>query len=425
MAQAAGLAYARGAGGADFVSRYSDLFAAGVIANGVIALRLAGARWFWVPLALAWGTVAAVGLHSVNTTGHAHYFHEHSAGRAAFRESAITAYLRNHNSQALVSDEGRGLVYPDPATVTRLLDDPRFVRLLPDRITLASRAPGPGAGLAEQWKLWLALGGLLALAALTDRPASSPATALPAGASPLVPCALLSAGALGAVLLWPRPWAWRQSERWENLLYPTTALRDLRYEFVTATTYPIDRLDGAANLAPESLRNLFVGTHLDGPDFTGTARSQPFTLESPGSWCLSLAFRPRRATRSIWSWTAAARAPLPPCAARCHLRAISGSGWSKSARGAAAPRDSCSATVALATKAGSPWPRHNQRRTPLPPEASPRRGRPSARSRHARRSSPHWSWVLPESPSPLCPPAAVPNPQRLDRVSAGQPPRGA
>ncbi len=281
IAQAAAFALARNGGGAEFASRHADLLALGVIANGVIALRLAGARWFWAPVALAWGAAVIFGLHALNTTGAVREFHEHSAGLAAFRENAVTAYVRHGNAKALTSEEGRHLIYSEPATITRLLDDRRFTALLPRRITLSGSAPNLGYLIAAQWKFWLALGGLLTITGLAGRPKATLAPALPDGASPLLPCALLGAGALGAFLLWPRPLAWEPIERRDALVYPANALRELRYEFVTATSYPVERLDGAANLSPESLRNLFVGTHLDGPDFTGTVRSQPFTLTSP------------------------------------------------------------------------------------------------------------------------------------------------
>lgn len=280
-AQAAGIAGASG-GTAELMSRHADLLALGVIANGVMALRLVGARWFWAPVALAWGIVVLLGLHALNTTGPTREFHERSAGLAAFRENAVTAYVRSRNAKALTSEEGRRLIYSAPATITRLLDDRRFTALLPRHVTLSGSAPNLGYFIADQWKFWLVLGGVLTIAGLAARPTATLAPILPGGASPLVPCALLGAGALGAFLLWPRPFAWDAIERRDALVYPATPLRELRYEFVTETSYPVDRLDGAANLSPESLRNLFVGTHLDGPDFTGTVRSQPFTLNS--SW---------------------------------------------------------------------------------------------------------------------------------------------
>lgn len=281
VAQSAGLAYARGAGGADFVSRYSDLFAVGVIANGVILLRLAAARKRWAALTPAWLGVVALGLHTVNTTGHTQYFHEHSAARAAFRENAVTAYLRNHNAKALTSEEGRGLIYPDPAAVMRLLDDPQFAALLPGRVTLQGSGPTWGALVSERWAWWLGLGVVLAGAGFIARRTPPAREPMPEPRSTALPWAALALLTGGAFLLWPRPLAWSQAERWESLLVPPGALTDLTYTFATATDYPPSRLEGAARLHPESLRNLFFGTHLDGPGFTGTARSASFKLDAP------------------------------------------------------------------------------------------------------------------------------------------------
>lgn len=281
VAQCAGIAYARGGVAADFVSRYSDLVAVGVIVNGVLLLRLAAAQRRWIAVAAAWFVAVGAGLHAVNTTGHAHYFHEHSAGRAGFRENAITAYVRQHNDKALTSEDGRALIYPDPAAVKRLLDEPRFAALLPGRLTLQSSFPSLGAVVTAGWPWWLALGAVLAASAFAARSAPADRLAIPDATAPLVPWIVFTIGAAGAFLLWPRPFTWSQQERWEHLVYPASAVRELRYEFISKSAYPNDRLDGAAELAPESLRNLFVGTRLDGADFTGSAQSQPFKLESP------------------------------------------------------------------------------------------------------------------------------------------------
>jgi hypothetical protein len=282
VANAAAIAFARGGSAADFVSRYSDLAAVGVIVNAVLLVRLVAAQRAWLLLAAAWMIVVAGGLRMVNTSGHAAYFHEHSAARAAFRENAITAYVRNHNTKALTSEEGRGLIYPDPAAVTALLDDRRFVQLLPRRVTLAGSAPDLGAVISEQWKFWLTLG--LGLAALTiGARFSIPATpTLTLPVSSPWPAAAFGVLAFGSLLFWPRPFAWDSTERWESLLLPRNAQTDLRYEFASPTNFPNERLEGASGLAPEALRNIFFGTHLDGPGFVGDVRSSPFVIQS--SW---------------------------------------------------------------------------------------------------------------------------------------------
>lgn len=287
VAQAAGLAYGRGADGMDFVSRYSDLFAVGVIANAAIVLRLQAAARSWRTLGLvavaAWLGYVSFGLHRVNTVGHAAYFHEHSAGRAALRREVVQAYLATRDITVLARSEARDLIYPDPRTVATLLDREDFAALLPASV----RDPGgdnPGAGgrIARAWAwvgaagLFLLLGSGLARARLTPHNPPDPMPTLDRRAVAWL--GGMTVAATAALFLWPRPWVWNQAERWERLVYPNPGLIEPAFAFASAAEYPPERITGAAGLAPESLRNLFYGSHLDGPDFTGVIVSTPFAI---------------------------------------------------------------------------------------------------------------------------------------------------
>jgi len=278
-AQAAGLAFARGAIGPDFVSRYGDLYALGAVANGAILLRLAGDARRWILPGLAWGAAVAWGLLFINTYGHTAYFHARSAERAAFRRAAVSEYILKKDDTKLRSLEARQLIYPDPTTVMRQLDDPRFVALLPGTVRGAS-FPGWAHLFATQWMLLLAVGGVLAWT-VVRLPVAPPVTPLASGGSPAWPLTILTAASAAALLLWPRPTAWNQEERWTQLLFPATPWREVAMRFEGASPYPDERLWGAAALSPESLRNIFRGTHVDGPDFTGRVVSDAFRLDSP------------------------------------------------------------------------------------------------------------------------------------------------
>ena len=74
-AQAAAFAFARGGGYIGFVSRYGDLLALGVTANGIALWRLAQASRSWrvlpaAVLALVWLATVAQGLQLISTRGH-------------------------------------------------------------------------------------------------------------------------------------------------------------------------------------------------------------------------------------------------------------------------------------------------------------------------------------------------------------------
>lgn len=282
IVQSAGLALARGAVGADFVSRYSDLFALGFALNAVIILRwaFAGNRLALLGGAV-WLTVAIGGLHTVNSSGHTRYFHEHSAGRAAARREAVTGYLRTGDSSWLTSETARSLVYPDPATVTQLLDQPQFVALLPSTLR-GQNSPGGAVLIARGWWLFLAVGLFLLTAGL--RRATEPvthATREPWAATraDAVMPGSMAALALGMLALWSMPFDFDQPRRWTKLIAPE-ATSALEFEFATPAGFPHERLVGAAGIGAEHLRNLFFGTSPDGPGFTGVVRSRPFVIGS-------------------------------------------------------------------------------------------------------------------------------------------------
>lgn len=275
----AGIAYARGAIGADFVARYSDLFAVDVVANGVVLLRLAASHRAWLPVGTAWLAAVALGLHTLNTTGHTAYFHAHAAARAEFRRAAVAAYVQQGDLAALASESGKALVYPDAEAVRRLLDDPRLVRLLPESV-LGGATDVWTRTLMESWPLLVLLGLGLAGRAyprLGNRVHPPPATGRP----PFRVWLVIGATAAAAAGSWPRPFSWDSHERRQRLLLPADAIPEFALSFTTPSRYPPERLFGAAALWPEATRNIFSGTHIDGPDFTGTVRSGAFTVQSP------------------------------------------------------------------------------------------------------------------------------------------------
>ena len=296
-AQAVAFAYARGSYGG-FVSRYGDLLALGVIANGVALWRLgatgpAASRLLVAVLALGWGGAVAQGLTEINVQGHTGYFHDHSARWAAARREAVRQYLATGRLDALAGAEVRTILYPAPAEVAEVLQQPGVVAMLP-----ASVRPGTartrGDSLADilrelrGWAGGLAIGGgvlLLAGVFLTaraggprvpDAPLPPPAWGLAGSAAGLL---ALGAGAL--LFLWPRPFEFRLERRWAPFLRPPGTLTGMSFHIVTDTTYPRDNLEGGAALWPEKFRNIFSGTHIDGPAFTGAAEGTPFRLDSP------------------------------------------------------------------------------------------------------------------------------------------------
>ncbi len=296
-AQAAAFAYARGSY-IGFVSRYGDLLALGVLANGVACWRLLPCCAHWSRLllatfALGWCGLIGFGLKNINSQGHTLYFHEHSSLWSQQRREAVHQYLTTKDQSVLATPETRAVLFPDPAEVARLLDHPALAALLPASV----RPNGPktsgdffsqcghdlrayGMELAYSGALLLLTGVLLGWRRNESPPA--PITLLPANTNttPLV-LTVLALGSGALLFLWPQPFKFNSDHRWAQFLAPAGTVSDLSFHLSSKTSYANDRLTGGAALWPEDFRNTFFGTHIDGPAFTGQAESTPFSLTSP------------------------------------------------------------------------------------------------------------------------------------------------
>lgn len=297
-AQAVAFAYARGSY-AGFVSRYGDLLALGVLANGVALWRLLsmdGWRWrlFIAVIAAAWAAAVGIGLRKINTEGHTKYYHEHSAAWSQLRSETVRQYLSTKDPAHLSGPDQRSLLFPDPALVQTVLDQPRLAPLLSANVQSPDTTPARARFLSDftrdlrSWWAELAWSGgllLLAGAVLTAQagtrqmaPRISP---IPSDHSAWIVFGLLSAGSAGLLLCWSQPLEFRTERRWAPLLSPPGTLGGLSFRIVTETTFQKDNLTGAAALWPEDFRNRFFGTHIDGPGFIGVVESSSFRIEAP------------------------------------------------------------------------------------------------------------------------------------------------
>ena len=296
VAQAAAFAFARGGGYIGFTSRYGDLLALGVAANAIALWRLWSASRSWrtwcaTGLVLAWLATLAPGLQYVSTRAHTEYFHEHSALWSLFRRDAVRQYLADRDIAHLSSPDVRSALYPNPALVAEILDQPGLAELLPVSLRPnATRARGDffSAAAARVRTLWAAFAavGIIVLllgAWLTSPAATAPVPELTLGYDPWrwPLLGLLAVTAAGLVFLWPKPLEFSAEKRWLALLAPRGTVEGLSFHITTETTYPKDNLTGGANLWPGDFRNLFYGTHIDGPGFIGAAQSSPFPITSP------------------------------------------------------------------------------------------------------------------------------------------------
>jgi hypothetical protein len=296
VAQAAAFGFARGGGYIGFVSRYGDLLALGVVANGIALWRLWQASRAWraaaaTLLALGWLATLAPGLAYISTRAHTEYFQEHSAVWARLRRDAVREYLADHDVAHLSSTEVRAVLYPNPAMVAAALDQPGLADLLPVSLRPhASRARGDfvSAAAARVRSLWAALaaaGGIVFLLGLwlTRQTGPVPDPALGFHADPwrgaLLGLLAVAAGCL--VFLWPKPLEFSAEKRWLALLAPRGTITGLTFHITTKTAFNPDNLTGGANLSPGDFRNLFYGTHIDGPGFIGVAQSSAFPIASP------------------------------------------------------------------------------------------------------------------------------------------------
>ena len=297
VAQAAAFAFARGGNYIGFVSRYGDLLALGLVANGVALWRLWHGSRAWRAaligvLALGWIGLLAPGLVQISTRGHTQYFHEHSEQWALVRREAVWRYLSSKDLGALSTLEVRQSLYPDPEVVAQVLDQPGLAALLPASLR-PDETPVRGdffssadARIRSLWGTFAATAVLLLLLALVlarrDAAPPAPTPALGVGPDPwswpILAALALASGAL--IFLWPKPLEFSPEKRWLALLNPP-GTREVSFRFTTTTTYPDARLIGGAALMPGDFRNRFFGTHVDGPDFTGSAQSSVFPLSSP------------------------------------------------------------------------------------------------------------------------------------------------
>jgi len=296
VAQTAAFAYGRSGGYVGFVSRYGDLLSLGVLANGLALWRILQAGRCWRPLlavlAVGWLAAFGPGLKWISTRAHTEYFHGHAAQWSALRRDAVKTYLTTKDASKLSSEDVRGVLYPDPAVVTAVLDQPGLRELLP----VSVRPEGPpqrgdiiGAFATYVRNLWPTLVTtaivlfLLGAGFTAANRETAPAAASgfwPAGWYLPLPITLTLLTALG-IFFWPMPLQFRGEKRWGNMLAPPDAVANLSFLITTPTTYKVDNLTGGAALWPEDFRNTFYGTHIDGPGFKGRAQSSLFPIHSP------------------------------------------------------------------------------------------------------------------------------------------------
>ncbi|MEO6994390.1 MAG: hypothetical protein ABI273_12220 [Lacunisphaera sp.] len=296
IAQAAAFAYGRSGGYIGFVSRYGDLLSLGVLANAFALWRLLQGLRSWRPftvlLCVGWLAAFTIGLKWISTRAHTEYFHEHAAAWGALRRDAVKDYLVNHDASRISSADVRAVLYPDPAIVTAVLDQPGLRNLLP----VSLRPAGPRergdfisavAGYVRaEWPTLMETAALLFLAGVGFT-LGSPRSIVPAGPGfpadrgriPLL--ATLAALTGAGIFLWPMPLQFHGTKRWSQMLVPPGVVTGLSFHITTPTTYPVDNLTGGAALWPEAFRNTFYGTHIDGPAFKGRAQSSLFPINSP------------------------------------------------------------------------------------------------------------------------------------------------
>ena len=93
--------------------------------------------------------------------------------------------------------------------------------------------------------------------------------------------AIIGGTALATAFVLANPFAFDASKRWQHLLGGDQALKGLTFAFTTRSPFGPERLQGAAPIMPELLRNNFYGTAPEGPALTGTMVSSPFVLTKP------------------------------------------------------------------------------------------------------------------------------------------------
>jgi hypothetical protein len=292
--QAAALAFGRTGDNNDFVSRYGDLLFLGVLAGALAWCRLVPRGGWQRTLLLGglvpWTALVLAGLVRNSTEGHAHYFHLNAEAWSNVRRSAVQSYLATGDHAPLEDVTARGVLYHDPKLVARVLDQAGFRELLPAGVNPGSPPTLSGRmvrSLQARWAWLLALGGLVLAGGMAwqarRRRGVDPLAPLPCAEDPWRwrAAALAGGAALAATLASSNTFAIDPAVRWQRLLGGTDAIAGLKFRFTTAAPFGPERLQGAAFINPEALRNHFYGTAPEGVGLTCTVVSSPFVLTKP------------------------------------------------------------------------------------------------------------------------------------------------
>ena len=292
--QAAALAFGRTGDSNDFVSRYGDLWVLGVLAGAGALCRLLPCggrdRPAFAVLAGLWGALVVAGLVHNSTEGHAHYFHLYAEENATLRRTAVQNYLRTGDRTLLEAPGTRAALYWDTTLITRLLDQPGIRALLPASVNPSNAPDIAGRFVRRLQSSWLGLlfAGTLLLAggAVWHRWRDRGRDPLPTLAVTVDPwrgriALIVGTAAFVPMLLWSNPLVFDPLGRWQRWLGGDAAITGLTFHFAGPSGFGPERLQGAAPLAPDILRNQFFGTAPEGPGFTGTVVSSPFKITKP------------------------------------------------------------------------------------------------------------------------------------------------
>ena len=294
LLQATAIAFGRVGDTNDFVSRYGDLLFPGTLAGAFALVRLtppAGpGRRLWLVTSVLWSALAVAGIARNSTGGHANYFHTYAAENAALRRAAIQAYLADGNRAVIEAPGTKAVLFYDSALVMNLLDQPKFRALLPAGVNPASAPEAAGTfvrRLQARWPTIAGAGFLLLLAGAGActwrRLAADPLAALPDASDPWRwrVAALLGGTALIATLVWANPFAFSAASRWQRWLGGDDAIKGMTFAIAGPSPFGPERLQGAAPISPELLRNQFYGTAPDGPALMAAMVSSSFVLTKP------------------------------------------------------------------------------------------------------------------------------------------------
>lgn len=294
LLQTAALAFGRVGDNNDFVSRYGELLFLGTLAGAFALARLTPRSGFghsrFLMLTTLWSVLVVTGLVRNSTEGHARYFHIYAAENDTVRRTAVQAFLADGNRTLLESPATRAALSNEPELVARLLAEPKFRALLPASINPASAPDWAGRGVRGLQAYWPGVVGVGLLMLLTG---SGIVMWRRLGADPLAPqsvvpdpwrwriAAAIGGVALVATLSWSNPFSFEVGARWQRWLGGEDAVSGLSFSFVTPAPFETGRLQGAAPIRPDILRNYFYGTAPEGPAYTGIVVSTPFTITTP------------------------------------------------------------------------------------------------------------------------------------------------